>query len=182
MAIGGFKALHYLQIFLPLYIVTLCLLVNQKKNWMWLLLVIPIAHSMYGGYTGFDRLVVRLRGIDVPRNSHDDFHRFVSTLSNDERKSIYNLYGYPLYFFVEENLVQCNRFVMARHLELSPRLKAYDEIHGIAEMQPIWVLANDLSTLNNENNLFLHENYCIVDSIIGNFDLGYVYCYKRNEE
>lgn len=182
LAIGGFKALHYLQIFLPLYIVTLCLLINQKRYWLCLLLTIPIAHSAYGGYSSFDRLVVRLRGIDVPRNSHDDFHRFVSDLSNDERQSIYNLYGYPLYFFVEENLVQCNRFVMSRHLELSPRLKAYDDVHGIAEKEPIWVLANDLSSLNADNQQYLNENYSVVDSIIGNFDLGYVYCYKRNDE
>lgn len=182
MAIGGFKALHYLQIFIPLYLVTLCLLIRQKRNWLWILLIIPVAHSIYGGYESFDRLIVKLRGVEVPRNSHDDFHRFVTSLSDEELKSIYNLYGYPLYFFVEEDLVQCNRFVMSRHLDLSPRLKAYDEVHGIADKEPMWVLASDLSSLNFENRQYLNTNYCIVDSIIGNFDLGYVYCYKRNNK
>jgi len=182
MAIGGFKALHYLQIFIPLYNVTLCLLVNRKKSLLWLMLLIPIAHSIYGGYSSFDRLVVRLRGIEVPRNSHDDFHRFVSSIPQDECDSIYNLYAYPLYFFVEENLVQCNRFIMDRHLDLSPKLREYDSNHGIAEKQPIWILANDLSSLNEENWQFLMDNYCIKDSIIANFDLGYVYCYRRIEQ
>lgn len=181
-AIGGFKALHYLQIFIPLYIVTLCLLVNQGNKWLWLLLVIPIAHCVSGGYSSFDRLIVKLRGIEVPRNSHDDFHRFVVSLPEHERTEIYNLYGYPLYFFVEEDLVQCNRFVMSRHLDLSPRLRTYDEIHGIAERKPTWVLANDLSSLNRENKQYLINNYIITDSIIGNFDLGYVYCYRRNDK
>lgn len=179
LAIGGFKALHYLQIFLPLYIVTLCLLVNQGHKWLWLLLVIPIAHSVSGGYSSFDRLIVKLRGIEVSRNSHDDFHRFVASLPESERSEIYNLYGYPLYFFVEESIVQCNRFVMSRHLELSSRLREYDEIHGVAEKKPTWVLANDLASLNSENKQYLINNYKITDSIIGNFDLGYVYCYRK---
>lgn len=177
LSIGRSCYTHYRMIFLPLYLLTMVLM--YKKYWKvsTFLIVVVIAFSLSCDYSAIDNMVARFRNT-VESYEDSDFHRFVARLPEEEKKSIFNEYAFPVHFFVDEHMVQCNRLVLPGHVQASMKLYNDEVKHGILELAPQWVLLPQGACLIDQSAMdYLYTNYRIVDSICSL--QGTVNCYKR---
>ena len=179
LAIGGNGFVHYMIIFIPLFIATTCLLYNCSKLWMLVVLVVVFVPTCFLSYEAADLLLFRLRGKNANTEINDGFHRFVSSLPSNERKSIYNagLNHLGAGLFADENIYQCNRIIYKGHTNISPRLQLYGQTHGIKDLQPVWVLTQ--SPRPKATDKYMQTNYTLTDSILGG-EFAPIWCWKRN--
>lgn len=170
--------LHYFMILIPLFVITMGLLFQVKALWMYLLWVYCCAISIHFGYDAIDHLVYRLRGKKAITEMNDGFHRFVNSISIDERRSIYNVNvdGFAPGLFANENIYQCNRIIHLTHLSVSTRLQDYLENHGIKEMQPLWVITQGPRAEAADE--YMQTHYTLADSIPGG-EYDPIWCWKR---
>lgn len=169
-AIGSNKLLHYLIIFIPLFLVTLANIQKQIAISL-CLLAVALTQSFYLGGSGYDVLVVRLLNKTAPRESMIAFKAFVNSLPVNERMSIYNASSLPTYYFAETKIVHQNRIVMESHLASSDRNRQYEASHDMSSRNPIWVLCD-----NKKNHTL--DDYQLNDSIPG-FVNDWIYCFRR---
>lgn len=197
-AIGFNLFIRYLIIFTPLYAISLCLFfhsldtikskprsrisrVVNRRNCSYALLLVA---GFTGLKTDFDGIYLpMLRTIGkAPINTYifHDFRRFLNTIPSEQRSDIYNVYALPQYRFVEQHIVQRNRFVFPRHVALAPEFALYEQQHGIREKQPHWIfIAPNTNYLDEPTLLYVKEHYTLADSIC-NHDSPVAYCYRRN--
>lgn len=178
-AIGTNKNIHYITIFIPLFLISFALI--QSFRWFHVVLMMfALIQSIDIGKSGVDVFAVRLFKDTPLRASNNDFKRFVASVSEKEQNSIYNLYALPTFYFAEEKLVQVNRCVLKGHWDNSSRIQDIEKVDGIIQKQPEWILlGSDISHLDREVRKYICDNYAKMDSIIGYDDVGYVYCYKK---
>ena len=179
--IGFTGFLHYFIILIPLFIITIGIINKSRASWSYLILGCCCLISIHFGYDAIDHLIYRLRGKKANTEINDGFHRFISSINTDERKSIYNynVDGYGPGMFANENTYQCNRIIHLTHLSVSTRLREYVKNHGIKEFQPIWVLTQ--GPRPEATDEFMQTNYTLSDSIPGG-EFDPIWCWKRNDE
>lgn len=177
-AIGSHDFVHYMIIFIPLFIVTICFLYKCSKKWLTISMVIIAFPTCYLAYEAADHLLFRLRGKTANTEINDGFHRFASALPNEERKSIYNngLNHMGAGLFADENIYQCNRIIYGGHVNISPRLQEYQNTHGIKELQPIWILTQGPKPVANDE--YMQSHYTLADSIPGG-EFDPIWCWKK---
>ena len=177
IAIGGFGFIHYMIIFIPLFILSTSLIFYTSFNWVITILVLAIIHSVYLGYDAVDHLLFRLKGKKADTELNDGFHRFITSIPNDEQKSIYNanLNHMGAGLFADENIYQCNRIIYKGHSAISPHLQEYEKTHGIKDLQPIWILTQ--SPRPEATNEYMATHYTLADSIPGG-DFDPIWCWK----
>lgn len=179
LAIGTNKFIHYTTIFIPLFVVSMAII--HSVRWLHILLVSgSLVQAIDTGKAGLDILAAHIFKDTPPRTSHEDFSRFVSSISDIDRSDIYNLYALPTFYFAEEKIVHRNRCVMKSHVDSSPRLQEIEEVDGLIAKSPTWLLASsDCSQADSTDYAYIQANYILADSIVGYDDLGFVYCYKK---
>lgn len=180
LAIGCYGFVHYMIIFIPIMIMTISMIVYSKTNWMYIVMGIVFLDVLYLGYDAADHLLFRLKGEKANTELNDGFHRFISSIPLEERKSIYNngLNHMGAGLFADENIYQCNRIIYAGHAEISRHLREYAESHGICDMQPIWIMIQ--TPTPETTDAYINANYTLADSIPGGgFDP--IWCWKKNE-
>ncbi len=167
LAIGRFAYIHYMTIFLPLFILSAGITVGNKSRWTYVLWLGLSLFSVYLAYDAIDLLFFRLRGKKANTELNDEFHRFVTSLPEDERNSIYNagLNHMGAGLFAKERVYQCNRFIYKNHYLISKRLFNYSLSHGIDNLKPTWVLTQ--GTKHEIEDKYLLSHYIISDSIPG---------------
>ena len=180
LAIGSFGYVHYMIIFIPLFLLSICLIINAKNLFSYLVLSAIVIHSAYLGYDAADHLLFRLRGKKANTELNDGFHRFVLSIPPNERKSIYNngLNNMGAGLFADELIFQCNRFLSKEHLKKSSYLSEYETNHGINALKPIWVLTQ--SPRPEATDEYMHTHYTLADSISGG-EYEPIWCWKRND-
>lgn len=179
-AIGSNKFIHYTIIFIPLFVVSMALI--RTINWSCILLLFgSLMQAVDTGKSGLDVLMVRLFKDTPTRASHDDFSRFISSISVVERNDIYNLYALPTYYFAESKLVQRSRCVMGNHVKNSTRLQTIELNDGLVAKNPTWILiTNETVQQDSADYVYIQSNYFLKDSIVNYEGNGWVYCYRRN--
>lgn len=178
LAIGHFAFFHYMMIFIPLFIIAIGLIIHTTTRSAYIIWGLIIIYALNVGYDAVDHLVFRLRGKQADTIINDGFHRFVESISPEERKSIYNagLNCMGAGMFVDENIHQCNRFIY-NHFDISDHLREYAESHEIKDIKPVWVLTQGPRPETPDEYLATH--YTLADSIPGGqFDP--IWCWKRN--
>lgn len=178
LAIGRFAYIHYMTIFLPLFIISAGITIGNKSRWTYVLWLGLSLFSVYLAYDAVDLLVFRLRGKKANTELNDGFHRFVTSLPEDERNSIYNagLNHMGAGLFADERIYQCNRIISRHYIEISPKLKAYEETHSIEQIQPTWVIMQGDKTDSTIQYLITH--YMIADTISGG-EYAPIWCWKK---
>ena len=168
-----------MMIFIPLFVITICLIVITKSKWSYLIMGVAIFYSFFLGYDASDHLLFILRGKKANTELNDGFHRFVSSLQNNEDKSIYNagLNNMGAGLFADENIYQCNRMISNNHLKYSDHLRKYDTSHGIKDLQPIWVLTQ--SPRPEITDEYMKTHYTLADSIPGG-EFDPIWCWRHN--
>lgn len=178
LSIGKSCYLHYQMVFLPLYLLTLCIMFGNNRVFSTILTIVIALFSLSCDYSALDNLLARVNN-KVPSYKDSDFHRFIENLPLEEKMSIYNEYAFPVCFFVEEKLVQCNRFVLPGHVHLTPRLFEHASCCDLCDIEPIWVLLKGNTQLINHNaNDLLNSKYFLADSIY-TMEQEIVHCYKK---
>ena len=178
LAIGHFAFFHYMMIFIPLFIVSIGLIIHTTTRIAYLIWGLIIIYALNVGYDAVDHLAFRLMGKKADTVINDGFHRFVESIEPEERNSIYNagLNCMGAGMFVDENIHQCNRFIY-NHFDISDHLREYAETHGIKDLQPVWVLTQ--SPRPEATDEYMRNNYTLADSIPGGqFDP--IWCWKKN--
>ncbi len=181
LSIGRFGYGHYMIILVPLFVVTISLIVHCKNNWIKLLFITTIVLSIKLLHDPVDRLAVRVLRRNTDTEIFDGFHRFVKSLPQAQQHSIYNenLIYVGSCLFAEETIYQCNRIMIPYHIDISSRLQKYKSVHGIKELKPIWVLTQGPRPETTDEYMAMH--YTLADSIPGGqFDP--IWCWKRNEK
>ena len=145
-----------------------------------IILGIVIIQCFIVGYSAIDCLAHRVLGKPANTELNDGFHKFVSSLTPEERKSIYNenLNHIGPGMFAKENICQCNRFLYKHHYESSPRLREYYKAHNLVNLQPIWVLTQ--SPRPETTDEYLTTHYAIADSIPGS-EFDPIWCWKKTK-
>ena len=181
LAIGLLGFIHYMILFIPLFIITMGLSFETSIKPAFLFYCISIIQVAILGYDAMDHLLFRLRGKTANTEINDGFHSFVSSLPSDERKSIYNagLNHLGAGLFADENIYQCNRIIYKGHTDISKRLQDYEATHGIKDLKPIWVLTQ--SPRPEASDDYLAQNYTLADSIPGG-EFNPIWCWKKNNE
>ena len=173
---------HYMMAFVPLFVISSCLVVNTGKKWIYFFPLLLIVLSIQRGYDAVDYLLFRLKGGTASNTElKEGFHRFITSIKPEERTSIYNsrLEFMGSCLFANEYILQCNRIIYQRHFDISSRLQEYEKTHGIKDLQPAWVLTQ--SPRPEANDEYLANNYILADSIPGGqFDP--IWCWKRIDE
>lgn len=180
LAIGHFGFVHYLIIFIPILILSIGLIVYTRTYWTYIIMGVVIIHSFYLGYDAVDHLLYCLKGKQANTELNDGFHRFISSISIAERKSIYNagLNHMGAGLFADEQLYQCNRIIYKSHSEISSHLREFEATHGIKDLRPIWVLTQ--SPRPEATDEYLIANYTLADSIPGG-EFDPIWCWKKNK-
>lgn len=178
-AIGNNKFIHYLLIFIPLFVVTMIMM--NKVRWHYVLLLgLVSAQALYMGKSEADVVLVRLLKDTPVRSSMVDFERFLSSLSKEEKSDIYDYYAFPSSYYAEEKIVHRNRCVMSSHIQYSSRLQQKEKEDGLIAKSPTWVLvSSNCPQIDSVDHAFIQSKYTLVDSVVGYDDRGFVYCYKR---
>lgn len=184
LAIGRFSYGHYLIICVPLFILSLSVIFDSsfKSNminyFIFCFIIIECIRVCIGP---LDLLLYRFTKEPPHIERHDGFHRFVSSLPYDERKSIFNagLNHLGAGLFADENIYQCNRIIYKSHTDISKRLQDYEAVHGIKDLQPIWVLTQ--SPRPKASDDYMAQNYTLADSIPGG-EFDPIWCWKKNNE
>ena len=181
LAIGNKQFWHYLMIIIPIIIVTICLLFKLSSKSGFVILGIVFILCCIVGYNAVDCLAHRLLGNPVNTELNDGFHRFVTSISPEERESIYNenLNHMGAGLFADERICQCNRFLSKHHYESSPRLNDYYKTHGIKELQPTWILTQSPRPVLTDD--YMACNYTLADSIPGG-EFDNIWCWKKNNK
>lgn len=176
--IGNRLFYHYLMVFIPLFVVSMCLIYSSCSKFVFTLFGIILMQCFLDGYSAIDCLVNRLKGNPPNTELHDGFHRFVSSLPEKERQSIYNagLNHMGAGLFADENIYQCNRFVSNSHILSSKRLSDYEQSHGLDIIKPVWVLTQAPSPTTD--NTYFQHNYRLADSIPGG-EFDTIWCWKK---
>lgn len=180
LAIGRFAFFHYMMIFIPLFIVSSSLIVMCSIRWLYIIWAGLLVYAGRTGYDAADHLAFRLMGKKADTEINDGFHRFINTIPEEERHSIYNagLNSMGAGLFADESLYQCNRFIY-EHFDISPHLQKYVKTHGIKELQPAWILTQGQQPV--AVNDYMSTHYVLADSIPGGqFDP--IWCWKKNNE
>ena len=180
LAIGSFGFGHYMMLFIPLYILSISQIVQTEIKWCYLLPFILLLYSVRLSYTSADLLLFRLRGKQSNTELIDGFHQFVTSITPEERLSIYKeeLSYMGTTLFANENICQCNRFIYRNHIRISPRFQMYAKTHGIKDLQPIWVLTQ--GPRPEATDEYMHTHYTLADSIpAGEYEP--IWCWKRND-
>lgn len=179
LAIGSFEFWHYTMIFIPLFVLAFGLTMQGKNIIGLIILGFALLYSCFIGYDAADLLLFRLRGKTANTEINDGFHRVVSELPANERKSIYNngLNQMGAGLFADENTYQCNRIIYGGHVKISPRLQEYQKTHGIEHLQPIWVLTQGPKPVAQDK--YMQAHYTLTDSIPGG-EFDPIWCWKRN--
>lgn len=177
IAIGSHGFGHYMMLFIPLYILTLCHIVQNGTKWVYILPFILLLYSVRLSHTATDLLLFRLRGKQSNTELIDGFHRYVTSLTPGERLSIYkeelNYMGSTL--FANEEISQCNRFIYRNHVKISPRFKIYAKSHGIKDLRPIWILTQ--SPQPEATDEYMSAHYTLADSIPGG-EFDPIWCWR----
>ena len=142
--------------------------------------LILLLYSVRLSYTSADLLLFRLRGKQSNTELIDGFHQFVTSITPEERLSIYKeeLSYMGTTLFANENICQCNRFIYRNHIRISPRFQMYAKTHGIKDLQPIWVLTQ--GPRPEATDEYMHTHYTLADSIpAGEYEP--IWCWKRND-
>lgn len=179
ISLGKLDYGHYIMIFIPLFVISSCLINNVGEKWIYILPLFFIILSIKSGYNAIDYLLFRLRGRTANNiELNDGFHRFVASIAPDECKSIYNngLYHMGSSLFADENIYQCNRFIYQDHIDLSSQFQKYAETHGIKELQPTWVLTQSPRPVISDDYFATH--YSLADSIPGG-EYATIWCWKK---
>lgn len=125
-------------------------------------------------------LIQRIHNTKNETSFRDDFQRFISLMTDEEKKSIFNYHGnIQVYYFVEEKMLQCSRIAFPTHLIVSNKIKKYEIEHGLKEIKPLWILIKEKEIIYNEDDLYIKDNYTLSDSISDKYIN--VYCYRRND-
>lgn len=180
-AIGSFEFWHYTMIFIPLFVLASVLSIKGKSIGGLIILGLAILYSCFIGYEAADHLLFRLRGKTANTEINDGFHRFIESIPENERKSIYNagLNHLGAGLFANENTYQCNRIIYGGHVAISPRLQEYQKNNGIKELQPAWVLTQGSKPIASDE--YMQTHYTLTDSISsGEFDP--IWCWKKNSQ
>lgn len=180
-AIGSFEFWHYMMVFIPLFVITTGMIIQGNTIIVFIMLGFLIVFSGHIGYDAADTLLFRLRGKSAETELNDGFHRFISSLSSNEHKSIYNagLNHIGAGLFADENIYQSNRIIYKGHTDISKRLQDYEATHGIKELQPIWVLTQ--SSRPEALDDYMAQNYTLADSIPGG-EFNPIWCWKKKNE
>ncbi len=183
ISIGRWGYKHYMIIFIPLFLVSICALFKIVTQWIPVIFIFffIIINSINLGYKSIDLLAFRLKRKQANTELMDGFHKFINSISPSEQKRIYNngLNYLGASLFANENIYQYNRIIYDSHINLSPRIKAYIKKHGIKELQPIWVLTQ--SPRPETNDEYMATHYTLADSIPGG-EFDPIWCWKRNDE
>ena len=180
-AIGSHGFVHYMIIFIPLFVTTVSILYKCSKKWAAIAIVIIAFPTCYLAYEAADLLLFRLRGKTANTEINDGFRRFIKSIPENERKSIYNagLNHMGAGLFADENTYQCNRIIYGGHVNISSRLQEYQKTHGIEELQPIWVLTQGPEPV--AQNEYMQTHYSLTDSISGG-EFDPIWCWKKNSQ
>ena len=180
LALGRSEFYHYFIVFVPLFVLTTAQIIQTKANVSFVVWVAMVVYLIHIGYDAIDHLAFRLLGKQANTELNDGFHRFVTSLPADERKSIYNagLSCVGSGLFADENIYQCNRFIYTTHLDHSDYLLKYEETHGIKDLQPAWILTQTQTPEAADEYMATH--YTLADTIPGG-EYDPIWCWKRNE-
>lgn len=170
LTVGHAHFYHYLMIFVPLFALSFSLLTKYNVRLGYLVVICMVLQSTFAGYSAIDCFAFRVLGKKADTAVNDSFHDFVSTLSDEERGSIwnYNLGTQWPERFAEEDLVQCNRFLTERHIVLLERFIEYSKTHNIKTHHPQWVMIQNVDQINSLDR----------DYIIGNYQIKYCICHE----
>lgn len=186
ITLRGFCYGHYSIICVPLFILSICYFFDssysplKSKIVSYIILCCIIIECIRISIGPLDLLIYRFTKEPPHVERHEGFHRFVSSLSEEEQQSIYNagLNHLGAGLFADENIYQCNRIIYSTHVKLSNHLREYEATHGIKDLQPIWVLTQSPRPVANDEYLSTH--YTLTDSIPGG-EFDPIWCWKKNE-
>lgn len=179
-AVGHFDFWHYAIIFIPLFVVSSAKIIQTSTKWGYVLLLLSFLPTASLIYNATDLLLFRLLGKTANTERNDGFHRFISPLTPNERKSVYcdGNVAYSSGMFADEHTHRCNRIICESHLLLSKHLRDYEQTHGIKDLQPIWVLTQ--SPRPKATDEYMSTHYTLADSIPGG-EFDPIWCWKRIE-
>lgn len=178
-AIGYSIFYHYLMVFIPLLVLTTGYIFYTKNKNTFFLGVAMLFYFFYTGYDAIDHLAFLMMGKQANTEINDGFHRFVYSLPQNERSSIYNegvSHNIGPGLFASNNICQCNRILYKRHLDYSLRLREYETNHSIKDMKPVWILTQ--STRPNATDEYMQTHYILTDSISGG-EYAPIWCWKK---
>lgn len=181
VAIGRFCYGHYLIICVPLFILSTCFIFKspfKSNKIIYVILCCIIIECIRVCIGPLDLLLYRFTKEPPHVERHEGFHKFVSSLPEEEKHSIYNagLNHMGAGLFADENIYQCNRIIFNGHLNVSSRLREYEETHGIKDLQPIWILTQ--SQRPETSSEYMATRYTLADSIPG-CEFAPIWCWKR---
>ena len=183
-AIGTRYHLHYMMIFLPLFIISLSQIPLKKSRFNLVSAIIFSLLFLINAAEPLARLVQH--GILQKDNNKvvfQQFHRFASTLSKQDKDSIYNYNGsvFALSLLNQEAIVQCNRIIMRSHLVISTKLKIEEENKKLKVMNPKYILIclDDHATIKDIDMNYINKHYDAIEKFKYKINLT---CFKRKQE
>ncbi|WP_283127200.1 hypothetical protein [Bacteroides clarus] len=184
ITIGTRYHLHYMIIFLPLFIISLSQLTIKKTRFNLVSAIIFSLLFLINAAEPLARLVQH--GILQKDNNKvvfQQFHRFASTLSKQDKDSIYNYNGsvFALSLLNQEAIVQCNRIIMRSHLVISTKLKIEEENKKLKVMNPKYILIclDDHATIKDIDMNYINKHYDAIEKFKYKINLT---CFKRKQE
>lgn len=150
---------HYLMALLPLLVVLLMTINNEKKNRIAFIATLLVAALFYLPIPlafAVNDLVLKNDKYSVIYN---DFHHCIEDIPKEERDSIfnYNLYGNGAGLMQHEKLIQCNRVFFSSFLFNYKRLK--EEEAKKPPYLPKWIMVSWERFFNDSDARFIIENY-----------------------
>ncbi|MFR8943196.1 MAG: hypothetical protein ACLVIA_13040 [Bacteroides eggerthii] len=183
-AIGTRYHLHYMMIFLPLFIISLSQIPIKKSRLNLVIAAIFCLLFLVNAAEPLARLVQH--GIlqkDSSKTVFQQFHKFASTLSQTDKDSIYNYNGsvFALSLLNQEAIVQCNRIMMRNHLAISKKLKIEEENKKLKVMNPKYILVclDDRTSIKDIDMNYINEYYKPIEKFKYKINLT---CFKRIKE
>ncbi|WP_288669788.1 hypothetical protein [uncultured Bacteroides sp.] len=180
-AIGTRYHLHYMMIFLPLFIISLSQIPLKKSRFN---LVIATIFSFFFLINAAEPLARLIQHGILQKDSNKEvfqqFHNFASTLSQTDKDSIYNYNGsvFALSLLNQEAIVQCNRIIMRSHLTISKKLKIEEENKKLKAMNPKYILIclDEHTSIKDIDMDYINEHYKPIEKFKYKINLT---CFKR---
>lgn len=172
---------HYLMILLPLYVLALGQVLQERKKLYFCLMVLFLvglwAPTLFQIGMRCRREIVY--GKVWYREGFEAFHGFAQQLSDEERKSVFNYNSwFSLALLNHEDIVQCNRIFLWAMPSQSERLYEECKYERVDYYDPQYILYDPSLGWRSIDSAYCAENYHKVFQFCGVFNDS-IQIYKR---
>ena len=167
---------HYIIIFIPLFSVSISLIGEFKlKEFIQTSILLFICFITVK--PTLSCLITRFFYEKDESSFTYKFHNFILSMPENEKGSIYNYNAsIPVYYFVNDQLLQYSRIAFPAHYTVSPRLVQFELHNRIYQKKPKWIIVKEGFSFTQNDSSFINENYYIADTIEDRYTKAY--CFK----